>query len=68
VAADQWSCPAPWMSVILDKGDIRSHVSDREPASSLDVWGWCGASMSPFYTEGDLAGPPVSFSLSVRKM
>jgi hypothetical protein len=68
VAADRWSCPAPWMSMILDKGDIRSHVSDREPASSLDVLGWCGASMSPFYTEGDLAGTPVSFSPSVRRI
>jgi hypothetical protein len=68
VAADRWSCPAPWMSMILDKGDIRSYFSDREPASSLDVLGWCRASMSPFYTEGDLAGTPVSFSPSVRRI
>jgi hypothetical protein len=68
VAADRWSGPAPWMSMILHKGDIRSHVSDREPASSLDVLCWCGASMSPFYLEGDLAGTPVSFSPSVRSM
>jgi hypothetical protein len=55
------------MSIILDKGDIRSHLSDREPASSLDVLGWCGAVMSPFYPEGDLAGTPCWFSPSVRR-
>jgi hypothetical protein len=22
--ADRWSCPAPWMSIMLDKGEIRS--------------------------------------------
>ena len=58
----------PWMSIILHKGDIRSHLSDRDPASSLDVLGRVGASMSPFYAEGDLAGTPFSFSFSVRRM
>jgi hypothetical protein len=67
VAADRWSGPAPWMSVIPHKGDIRSHFLDREPASSLDFLGWRGAVMSPFYPEGDLAGTPVSFSPSVRR-
>jgi hypothetical protein len=67
MAADRWSCPAAWMSIILYNRDIRSHVSNREPASSLDCLGWCGASMSPFYTESDLEGTPVSFSPSVRR-
>jgi hypothetical protein len=49
------------------KGDIRSHVLDRETASSLDILGWRGAVMSPFYTDGDLAGTPGSFSPSVRR-
>ena len=52
---------------MLDKGDLRSHVLDDESASSLDVWGWRGAVMSPFYAEGDLADTPFSFSPSVRK-
>jgi hypothetical protein len=56
------------MSIIRDKGDIRSYFLDHEPASSLDVLGWCGAVMSPFHPDGDLAGTPVSFSLSVHKM
>jgi hypothetical protein len=68
VAADRWSGPAPWMSIILHNRDIRSRLSDREPASSLDVLGWIGVVMSPFYLEGDLAGTPVSFSPSVRRM
>jgi hypothetical protein len=55
-------------SIILHKGDIRSHVSDREPASSPDGLCWLGSLMSPFYVEGDLAGTPVSFSPSVRSM
>jgi hypothetical protein len=59
---------APWMSMILHNRDIRSLLSDRDPASSLDVLGWVGASMSPFSTEGDLAGTPVSFSPSVRRI
>jgi hypothetical protein len=67
VAADRWACPAPWMSIILHNRDIRSLLSDRALASSLHVLGWCGASMSPFYSEGDLAGRPASFSQSVRK-
>jgi hypothetical protein len=54
------------MSIILHNRDIRSHVSDREPASSLDFLCWCGASMSPFYTEGDLEGAESSFSPNVR--
>jgi hypothetical protein len=41
-------------SIILHKGDIRSHVSDREPASSPDGLCWLGSLMSPFYVEGDL--------------
>jgi hypothetical protein len=56
------------MSIILHNRDIRSHFSDRAPASSLEFLGWCGAVMSPFHTEGDLAGTPVPFSPSVRKM
>jgi hypothetical protein len=56
------------MSIILYKGDIRSHFLDQEPALSLDVLGWWGAVTSPFSTDGDLAGTPVSFSLSVRNM
>jgi hypothetical protein len=68
VAADRWSGPAPWMSTMLDKGDIRSHVSDRKPVSSLDCLCWCGASMSSFHPEGDLEGIPVLFSPSVRSM
>jgi hypothetical protein len=67
VAADRWSCPAPCMSIILHNHDLRSYFSDRDPASSLDCLGWCGASMSPFYTDGDLAGTLVSFSPSVRR-
>jgi hypothetical protein len=67
-AADRWSGPVPWMSRILHNGDIRSHFSDREPASSLDLLGQVGAAMSPFYADGDLAGTPVSFSPSVRKL
>jgi hypothetical protein len=51
--------------MILHNRDIRSHVSDREPASSLHVLGWVGSSMSPFYPKGDLAGTLVSFSPSV---
>jgi hypothetical protein len=66
VAADRWSCPAPWMSIILYNRDIRSLLSDRAPASSLHCLGWCGASISPLYTEGDLEGMPASFSPSVR--
>jgi hypothetical protein len=58
---------ASWMSMIRHNRDIRSLVSDRAPASSLPVLGWLGASMSPFDTEGDLAGTPVSFSPSVRR-
>jgi hypothetical protein len=54
--------------MILHKGDIRSYLSDHNPASSLDVLGWRGAVMSPFYTEGDLERTPVLFSPSVRKM
>ena len=54
------------MSIILHNRDIRSHLSDCKPASSLDFLGWCGASMSPFYTEGDLEGRYFSFSPSVR--
>ena len=50
------------------KGDIRSHFLDCEPASSLDCLGWRGAVMSPFCSDGDLAGTPVSFSPSVRRM
>jgi hypothetical protein len=53
--------------MILHKGDIRWHLLDQEPASSLDVLGWRGALMSPFYAEGDLAGTPVLFSPSVRR-
>jgi hypothetical protein len=56
------------MSMILHNRDIRSHVADHEPASSLDLWGWVGVVMSPFYAEGDLAGTPVPFSPSVRNM
>ena len=67
MAADRWSYPAPWMSIILHKDDIRSHVLDHEPTLSLDFLGWVGAAMSPFYPEGDLAGTPVSFSPSVRR-
>jgi hypothetical protein len=37
-----WSGPAPWMSIIPHNHDIRSYLSDREPASSLDVLGWRG--------------------------
>jgi hypothetical protein len=48
MAADWWSGPAPWMSIIPHNHDIRSYLSDREPASSLDVLGWRGAAMSPF--------------------
>jgi hypothetical protein len=33
---------------------------------SLDFLGWVEVVMSPFHTEGDLAGTPVSFSPSVR--
>ena len=51
-------------SIILHKGDIRSHVSDRESAPALRFLGWFGSSMSPLYTEGDLEGTPVSFSPS----
>jgi len=40
--------------MILYNRDTKSHVSDRDPASSLDFLGWVGASMSPFDTEGDL--------------
>jgi hypothetical protein len=58
----------PWMSMILHKGDIRSPLLDRAPASCLDVLGWVGASMSPFYPAGDLAGTPGLFSPSVRRM
>ena len=68
MAADRWSGPAPWMSVIPHKCDIRSHFLDREPASSLDFLGWRGAVMSPFYPDGDLAGTPVSFSPSMRRI
>ena len=68
MAADRWSGPAPWMSMILHKGDIRSHFLERGPALSLDCLGWRGAVMSPFHPDGDLAGPPVSFSPSVRKI
>lgn len=68
MAADRWSGPAPWMSIILHNRDIRSRLSDREPASSLDVLGWIGVVMSPFYLDGDLAGTPGSFSPSVRNM
>jgi hypothetical protein len=56
------------MSMILHNRDIRSYFLDQEPASSLDVLGWRGAVMSPFSADGDLAGTPVSFSLSVRNM
>jgi hypothetical protein len=62
------SYPAPWMSTILHKDDVRSHVFEREPALSLDCLGWVEVVMSPFHTEGDLAGTPVLFSLSVREM
>jgi hypothetical protein len=55
------------MSIILYKGDIRSYLPDHEPASLLDVLGWRGAVMSPFHTDGDLAGTPGSFSPSVRR-
>jgi hypothetical protein len=54
--------------MILHNRDLRSHVSDGEPALSLDCIGWVEASMSPFYIEGDLVGTPVSFSSSVRSM
>jgi hypothetical protein len=54
------------MSIILCKGDIRSHFLDQEPASSLDVLGWRAVVMSPFYLDGDLAGMLVLFSPSVR--
>jgi hypothetical protein len=67
VAADWWSGPALWMSMILYKGDIRSHVSDCAPASAQDFLGWLKAAMSPFYPESDPAGTPVPFSPSVRK-
>ena len=40
----------------------------RPPAPPLPFVCWLGSSMSPFYTEGDLAGTPVSFSPSVRNM
>jgi hypothetical protein len=63
-----WSGPAPWMSIILYKGDIRSYLSDCVPAPPLPYVCWLGSSMSPFYPEGDLAGMLVSFSLSVRRM
>jgi hypothetical protein len=53
--------------MILHNRDIRSQVTDREPASSLDVLGWVGASMSPFYTEDDLEDTPVTFSPRVRR-
>jgi hypothetical protein len=56
------------MSIILHNRDIRSHVSDREPASSLHVLGWRGVSMSPFYPDGDLVGTSGLFSPSVRNM
>src|ERR1700752_5053812 len=56
------------MSIILHNRDIRALLSDRELASSLHVLGRVWASMAPFYPEGDLAGTPVLFSPSVRKM
>ena len=46
--------------MILHKGDIRSPLLNREPASSLGFLGWVGALMSPFYAEDDLEGPPSS--------
>jgi hypothetical protein len=58
VAADRWSGPALWRSMILYKGDISSHVSDCAPASAQDFLGWFKAALSPFYPEGDLAGTP----------
>ena len=67
VTADQEAWPASWLSMILHHRDRRSHVSDGEPALSLDCIGWVEASMSPFYIEGDLVGTPVSFSPSVRR-
>jgi hypothetical protein len=67
VAADRWSGPALWRSMILYKGDISSHVSDCAPASAQDFLGWFKAALSPFYPEGDLAGTPGSFSPSVRR-
>jgi hypothetical protein len=50
------------MSIILYNRDIRSHFSDREPFSSLDVLGRVGVVMSPFHPDGDLKGTPVLFS------
>jgi hypothetical protein len=66
VTADRSSCLASWRSMLRHNRDIRSHVSAQEPASSLDCLCWCGASMSPFYTEGDLEGRYFSCSPSVR--
>jgi hypothetical protein len=66
VTADRSSCLASWRSILRHNRDIRSHVSAHEPDSSLDCLCWCGASMSPFDTEGDLEGRYVSFSPSVR--
>ncbi|HSF30000.1 MAG TPA: type II toxin-antitoxin system RelE/ParE family toxin [Candidatus Tectomicrobia bacterium] len=66
MTADQEAWPASWLSMILHHRDRRSHVSDGEPALSLDCIGWVEASMSPFDLDGDLAGTPVSFPPSVR--
>jgi hypothetical protein len=55
------------MSIILYKGDSRSHFLEREPALPLDVLGWGGVVMLPFHIEGDQAGTPGSFSPSVRR-
>jgi len=55
-----------WSKISHGRGK-RPYLSDREPASSLDVLGWRGAAMSPFHPDGDLAGTSVSFSPSVRR-
>jgi hypothetical protein len=67
VTADRWSWPTSRMSIILHNRDIRSHFSDRKPASSLEFLGWVGVVMSPFYPESDLESTLVSFSPSVRR-
>jgi DDE superfamily endonuclease len=54
--------------MIRHNRDLKSHVSDGEPALSLDCIGWVEASRSPFSIDGDLAGTSVSFSPSVRTM
>src|SRR5262245_23487259 len=66
--ADRWSCPAPWRSILLDNGDIRSYLADWTPAPPLPGMGWVGSSRSPFSADGDLAGTLVLFSPSVRNM